>query len=89
MIFVCPSEYLKEITPEVLAAHRDWLRAGVEVGTVISAGRRDPATGGVIILRAPDTASARAFLEVDPFSQQGISRYDCIGYSPTLGNLEG
>lgn len=89
MIFVCPSEYLKEITPDALDAHRTWLRAAVAAGQVISAGRRDPATGGVIVMRAPDLASARSFLDADPFSHQGFARYDCIGYNPTLGELQG
>jgi uncharacterized protein YciI len=89
MIFVCPSEYLKDITTEVLDAHRAWLRAAVASGHVLSAGRRDPATGGVIVLRAPDIASARAFLGGDPFSAEGLARYDCIGYAPTVGELQG
>ncbi|MBP0437351.1 YciI family protein [Tianweitania sediminis] len=89
MIFVCPSEYLKEITADALDAHRSWLRAAVSSADVISAGRRDPATGGVIVLRAADAASAHRFLEGDPFTSGGFARYDCIGYNPTMGDLQG
>lgn len=89
MLFACPSTYKKDIPAEVLAAHRDWLKAAVASGTVISAGRRDPAIGGLILLRAESRAAAMALLAEDPFVTAGIADYDPMGFTPSIGDLKG
>lgn len=89
MLFVCTSEYKKEITPEVLADHRDWLNALIGQGVVLSAGRLASGGGGLVLLRAADAAEAEAILAGDPFSREGISVYTPVGYNPTLGSLKG
>lgn len=89
MLFACPSLYKKDITPQVLDAHRAWLRAAVAAGSVISAGRRQPAGGGFILLRADSAEAAQAILDADPFTEGGFAEYQVIGYTPTLGAIEG
>ena len=89
MLFACPSTYKKEIPEAVLTEHRTWLGDALADGTVISAGRRDPAIGGLIILRAENRDAALAFLAADPFVIHGIADYDPMGYSPSIGELKG
>lgn len=89
MLFVCTSEYKKEITPEVLAEHRDWLNMLIGRGVVVSAGRLASGGGGLVLLCAADTDEAEAILAEDPFSRDGISVYTPVGYNPTLGSLKG
>lgn len=89
MLFACPSTYKKEIPTDILTAHREWLKDAMARGAVLSAGRRDPATGGMIILRAEDRAAAMALLSEDPFVTEGIAEYDPMGFTPTMGDLKG
>lgn len=89
MLFACPSVYKKEIPDDILTAHRDWLKEVVNRGVVVSAGRRVPPVGGMIILRAEDEAEALALLSDDPFVVEGIAEYEPMGFAPTVGNLKG
>lgn len=89
MLFVCTSKYQKDITPEVLTEHRDWLNGLIAEGVVYSAGRLAAGGGGLLVMRAADQAEAEAILAADPFSRDGISVYTPVGYNPTLGSLQG
>lgn len=89
MLFACPSTYLKDIPADTLAAHRDWLKAAVASGDIVSAGRRDPAIGGLILLRADSREAALALLAEDPFVTEGIATYDPMGFTPSIGELKG
>lgn len=89
MLFACPSTYQKEIPAETLVAHRDWLKAAIASGAVLSAGRRDPAVGGLILLRAENHDAAVALLAQDPFVAQGIAVYEPMGFTPSFGDLKG
>ena len=89
MLFACPSVYKKSIDPDVLDAHRVWLKQALADGVIISAGRRDPAIGGLILLRADSLAAAEAILAADPFSREGVAEYQAIGFNPSMGDLEG
>lgn len=89
MLFACPSVYKKAIDPEVLTAHRAWLEKAIDEGVILSAGRRDPAVGGLIILRAADQAAAQQVLAADPFAQHGIAEYETLGFNPSFGALKG
>ncbi|WP_028028859.1 YciI family protein [Gemmobacter nectariphilus] len=89
MLFACPSVYKKDIPAETLAAHRTWLKAAVDSGAIVSAGRREPAIGGLIILRAESREAAVALLAQDPFVAEGIAEYDPMGFNPSIGELKG
>ncbi|MDO9527411.1 MAG: YciI family protein [Gemmobacter sp.] len=89
MLFACPSIYKKPVEPDVLDAHRVWLKQAIADGVIVSAGRRDPAIGGLIILRAENQAAAQAILAADPFTQQGVADYDTLGFNPTVGDIKG
>ncbi|MGR3425625.1 MAG: YciI family protein [Pseudooceanicola nanhaiensis] len=89
MIYVCPSKYLGEIPADALSGHREWLQSAVAEGTVLSAGRREDGSGGVVILTAETADAAREVLSADPFVQAGLAEYETIGFTPGLGPLFG
>ena len=89
MLFACPSTYKKEVPADILKAHRDWLQDALDKGAVISAGRRDPAIGGMILLRAESRDEALAILAQDPCTAEGVAEYDALGFNPTFGDLKG
>jgi uncharacterized protein YciI len=83
------SKYLKPLD-EVDAARADhisFLRGLEDRGLVVSAGRQDPATGGVIIFDVDTEAEAVSLLADDPYVRRGLVAYESIGWKPTIGVL--
>ncbi len=75
-----------------LRAHHQWvagLRAqGVEISSgylVDSAGR--PGGGGLLLLAAPDHASAEALVRQDPMIANGCVDWQLQGWIPAVGDL--
>jgi uncharacterized protein YciI len=57
----------------VTARHIEYLRGGAEDGIVVMAGRSQDWVGpAVVILECEDEATARAFMESDPFLTAGL-----------------
>ncbi len=44
--------------------------------------RRDPATGGVLIARAPDRAALEAVVAEDPYVRAGVARAEIVAFNP-------
>jgi uncharacterized protein YciI len=57
----------------VLDQHFAYLAAGATAGTVVMAGRSQDGIGpAIVILETPDEATARSFMEHDPFLTSGL-----------------
>jgi len=83
------STYLKPLD-EVDQARDEHLTfvAGLEErGLVVSAGRQDPPTGGVILFDVDTEAEVRALIADDPYVKHGLATYEPIGWKPTRGIL--
>jgi len=63
-----------EAVEALLEGHVDWLNRYFEQGVFISAGRKDPRTGGMIMVKDIDRAQLDAILAEDPF--QAVARYE-------------
>ena len=55
---------------------------------VVSAGRQDPPTGGVVILDVPTEAAAVEAMAQDPYVVNGAAEYRAIGFTPSRGVLK-
>jgi len=44
--------------------------------------RREPATGGVLIARAPDRAALEAVVAEDPYVRAGVARAEIVAFTP-------
>ena len=44
--------------------------------------RREPATGGVLIARAPDRAALEAVVAEDPYVRAGVARAEIVAFNP-------
>lgn len=88
-MYLMISTYVKPLA-EVDAlreAHLSYL-AGLEGrGLVVSAGRQDPAVGGVIIFAVDTEGEALELIGQDPYVLQGAATYTAIGWKPTRGAL--
>lgn len=67
----------------LLPAHVAYLDAQYAAGRFVMSGRRVPRTGGVIVLDAPDLATAQAWLQDDPFYQAEVARYELFEFTPS------
>lgn len=65
---------------QVLEAHRAYLRDAPEAAQILMTGRKRPATGGVILLRAADRAAADAFVQRDPYFSAGVAAFEVIEF---------
>jgi uncharacterized protein YciI len=75
-----------------LAAHRQWVQALRAEGVVISSGylvdgEGRPGGGGLLLLQAPDHASAEALVRQDPMIASGCVNWQLQGWIPSVGDL--
>lgn len=62
----------------LLPAHLAWLDAQYQNGAFLASGRRVPRTGGVILARFPDRATADAMVATDPYCVAGVAYYEVM-----------
>ncbi|MBL7260748.1 YciI family protein [Paractinoplanes lichenicola] len=84
------SKYLAplEDVDAVREAHLAFLEALEAQNLVVTAGRQDPAVGGVVVLNVEDEAQALEIIAQDPYVQRGVAEYNAIGWLPTRGALK-
>ena len=71
----------------LVSAHFNYLKALVEQGVVILAGRTlntDPSSFGIIIFNADSDDSARALVDADPAVSGGVMRAELFPYRVAL-----
>jgi uncharacterized protein YciI len=68
MRFVILIDYTDmEARNRALEAHRAFIAAGRDAGTVVESGAFADGKGGMYVLELPDEAAARAFVSTDPY----------------------
>jgi uncharacterized protein YciI len=65
---------------QVLAAHRTYLREAPEAARIVLTGRKRPADGGLVMLRANSRAEVDAFIERDPYHTAQVARFEVIEF---------
>jgi len=83
-MFVIMSTYLKPMdqVDAFLKAHRAFLDAQYAKGVFLASGPKVPRTGGVILAKASSRDKLEEIMKEDPFSQNGISKYEFIEFAP-------
>jgi uncharacterized protein YciI len=74
-----PIERIDALRP----AHLDWLKAGIDAGTLLAAGRKMPVTGGMLIVRGTLDA-ARQWCATDPFAIEDVAEYAFVEIAPSM-----
>lgn len=84
-MFVVSLSYTQPIAEveKHLEAHRAWLDNAYAAGHLLMSGRKEPRTGGIILMRATDLAAAQAILAQDPFHQAGVADYQITEFQPS------
>ena len=68
--------------------HRAYLRELKSKGLLLASGPMDPRTGGMLLLRVPDTDSAAALDAIrdgDPFMKKSLAQYELVPWLPVIG----
>lgn len=83
-----------EAVERVLPAHRQYLREATLASRIVMTGRRRPATGGLVMLRADSREEVEDFVRQDPYSTEnvaafGIVEFDVAQVAPGLESLQG
>ena len=86
-LFVIELDYANPATAmakidENLSAHRDFLQTYYDRGLLLVSGPKIPREGGVIIACMESKEAVQAFIQADPFYQQGIAKYRVIEFDP-------
>lgn len=63
-----------------LEQHVAWMKKYFQDGTFIASGRKNPRTGGVILVKGIDRAQLDILVAQDPFN--AVASYDIIDFTP-------
>jgi uncharacterized protein len=78
--YVQPGDVIDQARP----AHMEWLKQEVDAGHLVLTGRLESATGGILITSDMSAADAEDVIARDPYQQQGLVRYDRVGFTGGL-----
>jgi uncharacterized protein YciI len=71
-----------------VAEHKQFLEHHYQTGQFLLSGRKEPRTGGVILLQANEKNEVEEIVRRDPFHREGIADYDIIEFLPSLTTPE-
>jgi uncharacterized protein YciI len=82
-MFVVTLRYTRplEEVDAVRREHLSWVDEHVAAGTVVAAGRLADATGGVLVMRAPDRGTLEAVLDGDPYERAGLVEREVVEFT--------
>jgi uncharacterized protein YciI len=79
LTYIKPLEAVDKLIPE----HIEFLDEQYRNGLFVASGRRNPRTGGVILVSGNDVEGLAAVLNRDPFKREGVAVYEVIEFTPT------
>lgn len=69
-------------------AHREWLQARVEDGSIVTVGPFVDGSGALLLVRADDDEAARSLVEQDPHCLRGmVPEFTVREWMPVFGAL--
>jgi uncharacterized protein YciI len=82
MLFVVLMHYTRPLADvdAVRADHVRHLEQHAERGMVQAWARRDPPSGGVLVVSAPDRAAVEALVAEDPYVKAGVARPEVVEF---------
>lgn len=81
-MFIVNLTYIKPLdeVEKFLEKHIDFLNQYYTKGHFIASGRKNPRTGGIILMRAKNKEAVQEIITHDPFYQNEIAQYDVIEF---------
>lgn len=87
-MYIVSLNYIKEVSEveKYLEEHVKFLEKYYEMEKFICSGRKNPRTGGVILLNAESLAEVEKIILEDPFNANEIAEYEITEFFPTKYN---
>ena len=84
-MYIVSLNYIKEVSEveKHLEEHTKFLEKYYEMGKFICSGRKNPRTGGVILLNAESLSEVEKIILEDPFNTNEIAEYEITEFFPT------
>jgi len=84
-MYIVNLNYIKEVSEveKHLEEHIKFLEKYYEMGKFICSGRKNPRTGGVILLNAESLSEVESIILEDPFNINEIAEYEITEFFPT------
>ena len=84
-MYIVNLNYIKEVSEveKHLEEHIKFLEKYYEIGQFICSGRKNPGTGGVILLNAESLSEVEKIILEDPFNINEIAEYEITEFFPT------
>ena len=81
-MFIINLTYIEplEVVEKHLREHINFLNHYYAEGLFIASGRKNPRTGGIILMRAKNKEAVQEIIAHDPFYQNEIAQYDIIEF---------
>lgn len=85
-MYVVLLNYIKplSVVDHFVEEHRRFLERGYVSGHFLLSGRREPRTGGVMLVVAQSRSEVENIVKDDPFHREGIAQYDIIEFLPSM-----
>ena len=89
-MFIVSLTYKVELceVDQYIEAHISFLETYYAANKFIASGRKEPRTGGVILINAQDKAEVDAIIKEDPFYIADVAHYDVTEFIPTMAAKE-
>ncbi|WHI48574.1 YciI family protein [Microbulbifer sp. JMSA004] len=89
-MFIVSLTYIKplEEVDKFISEHIEFLNKYYDLGYFQLSGRKEPRTGGVILVTIDSRSSLDQILKQDPFYREGLANYDMIQIIPTKSSRE-
>jgi uncharacterized protein YciI len=80
---VLKSTYLKppDVVEQTRPAHLEFLKAEIEAGRLLLAGRQEDSSGGMLITTDMSTEDAQDIVDRDPYTRAGVGRYERFSFN--------
>lgn len=83
LTYVKPLEEIDALRPRHLA----WIEARIAAGQVLVGGRRESATGGVLLFRG-EAEAVEAIARTDPYIIEGAATLEVVGFTAAIASAE-
>ncbi len=78
MFHVLKSTYLQppDVIEQTRPAHLEFLKAEIDAGRLLLAGRQEDESGGMLITTDVSAEDAQDIVDRDPYTRAGVARYE-------------
>lgn len=83
MFHVLKSTYVQapDAVEQTRPAHLEFLKAEIDAGRLLLAGRQEDGSGGMLITTDMDSEAAQDIVDRDPYTRAGVARYERTSFN--------